>query len=190
MASIIGNPLPGFLVVMAPVSVRVEQPLPAFFSGLGRTECELYHAPALVVPAAERFQTVVPAMLIRLAHGETAQARESLRHARRQRVPFPIVPGILAVNAVQHFGVQHVQRSAELLHRGPRLGRGRQGQRFAFHAHRYYEYSHNMQAILLTPELESSRMGRPSQRPRSDYGKKLVALREAAGLTQQQLADQ
>ena len=47
-----------------------------------------------------------------------------------------------------------------------------------------------MQAILLTPELESSRMGRPSQRPRSDYGKKLVALREAAGLTQQQLADQ
>ena len=33
-------------------------------------------------------------------------------------------------------------------------------------------------------------MGRPSQRPRSEYGKKLVALRQAAGLTQQQLADQ
>jgi transcriptional regulator with XRE-family HTH domain len=33
-------------------------------------------------------------------------------------------------------------------------------------------------------------MGRPPQRPRSEYGKKLVVLREAAGLTQQQLADQ
>jgi transcriptional regulator with XRE-family HTH domain len=33
-------------------------------------------------------------------------------------------------------------------------------------------------------------MGRPALTPRGDYGRHLVALREAAGLTQQQLADQ
>lgn len=32
-------------------------------------------------------------------------------------------------------------------------------------------------------------MGRPAQRPRPDYGRHLAELREAAGLTQQQLAE-
>src|SRR5438045_2886889 len=68
--SVIGDPLAGLLVVLAPIAVGVEQPLPAFFSGLGRTECEPNHAPAPVVPAAERFEAVVPIVLIRLAHDQ------------------------------------------------------------------------------------------------------------------------
>jgi transcriptional regulator with XRE-family HTH domain len=46
-----------------------------------------------------------------------------------------------------------------------------------------------MQAFLTESSLESVRMGRPAQHPRPAYGQHLAELREAAGLTQQQLAD-
>jgi len=46
-----------------------------------------------------------------------------------------------------------------------------------------------MQAFLTESGLESARMGRPAQHPRPAYGQHLAELREAAGLTQQQLAD-
>jgi transcriptional regulator with XRE-family HTH domain len=46
-----------------------------------------------------------------------------------------------------------------------------------------------MQAVLSVNRLESSGMGRTSQRERPDYGRHLAELREAAGLTQQALAD-
>ena len=45
-----------------------------------------------------------------------------------------------------------------------------------------------MQAFLTESGLESVRMGRPAQHPRPAYGQHLAELREAAGLTQQQLA--
>jgi transcriptional regulator with XRE-family HTH domain len=46
-----------------------------------------------------------------------------------------------------------------------------------------------VQAILTDNGLESARMGRPAQSSRPAYGQHLAELREAAGLTQQQLAD-
>ena len=46
-----------------------------------------------------------------------------------------------------------------------------------------------MQVILTENGLESERMGRPARHPRPAYGQHLAELREAAGLTQQQLAD-
>src|SRR5438477_1152610 len=120
--SIIGDPLAGFLVVLAPVAVGVEQPLPATLGHFGRTEREPDHAPSLVVPAAERFEAVVPIVLIRLAHDQPAQAREFLRQARRQRVLFPIVPGIMTEGALHHFRVEHAERARELLHRALEAG--------------------------------------------------------------------
>ncbi|MGH8021011.1 MAG: helix-turn-helix domain-containing protein [Opitutaceae bacterium] len=45
-----------------------------------------------------------------------------------------------------------------------------------------------MQALFPVPPVQSTGMGRPATKPRSDYGRHLVALREAAGITQQQLA--
>lgn len=45
-----------------------------------------------------------------------------------------------------------------------------------------------MQAVLTAELLDSSAMGRPAQRQRPAYGQHLTALREAAGLTQIQLA--
>jgi transcriptional regulator with XRE-family HTH domain len=53
----------------------------------------------------------------------------------------------------------------------------------------FYQYSDNVQAILSANGLESLRMGRPAQRERPAYGQHLTGLREAAGLTQQQLAE-
>jgi transcriptional regulator with XRE-family HTH domain len=52
----------------------------------------------------------------------------------------------------------------------------------------FYQYAGNMQAILTASELSCPGMGRPAQRERPAYGQHLAALREAAGLTQQQLA--
>lgn len=46
-----------------------------------------------------------------------------------------------------------------------------------------------MQVILTDNGLEWARMGRPAQSARPAYGQHLAELREAAGLTQQQLAD-
>lgn len=45
-----------------------------------------------------------------------------------------------------------------------------------------------MQAVFLNSEVDCFAMGRPSTKPRGAYGAHLTALREAAGLTQQQLA--
>lgn len=47
-----------------------------------------------------------------------------------------------------------------------------------------------MQAFLTVKGLGSGRMGRPAQRERPAYGQHLAGLREAAGLTQHQLAAQ
>lgn len=52
-----------------------------------------------------------------------------------------------------------------------------------------YQYADNVQAVLSGNGLGLLRMGRPAQRERPAYGQHLAALREAAGLTQQQLAD-
>jgi transcriptional regulator with XRE-family HTH domain len=46
-----------------------------------------------------------------------------------------------------------------------------------------------VQAILPENSLEWLRMGRPAKHERPAYGQRLAELREAAGLTQQQLAD-
>jgi len=51
-----------------------------------------------------------------------------------------------------------------------------------------YQYADNVQAVLSGNGLGSLRMGRPAQRERPAYGQHLAQLREAAGLTQQQLA--
>jgi transcriptional regulator with XRE-family HTH domain len=51
-----------------------------------------------------------------------------------------------------------------------------------------YQYADNVQAILSDNGLDSPCMGRPAQRERPAYGQHLAELREAAGLTQQQLA--
>jgi len=45
-----------------------------------------------------------------------------------------------------------------------------------------------MQAILLDRGVNSARMGRPSTKPRGAFGQRLLALRQAAGLSQRQLA--
>jgi transcriptional regulator with XRE-family HTH domain len=46
-----------------------------------------------------------------------------------------------------------------------------------------------MQVFLAATELDSARMGRPAYKPKGKFGCYLAELREAAGLTQQQLAD-
>ena len=46
-----------------------------------------------------------------------------------------------------------------------------------------------MQVLLPDYRLECERMGRPAQTPRPAYGQHLAELREAVGLTQQQLAE-
>ena len=46
-----------------------------------------------------------------------------------------------------------------------------------------------MQAVFPDYRLYSAPMGRPASTPRGDYGSHLLTLREAVGLTQQQLAD-
>jgi len=46
-----------------------------------------------------------------------------------------------------------------------------------------------MQAFLLADGLKFLPMGRPTQKPRGTFGQRLFVMREAAGLTQQQLAE-
>jgi transcriptional regulator with XRE-family HTH domain len=46
-----------------------------------------------------------------------------------------------------------------------------------------------MQAVFLNHEVSSPAMGRPSTKPRGAYGAHLATLRQAAGLTQAQLAE-
>src|SRR6202522_968183 len=87
IASVPVYPLAGGCVVLAPQAIGLQEPVPAFFSGPRRAQRQLYHAPTLVIPAAQGFQTVVPPVIVVFAHGQPAQARQVLGHARRQRVP-------------------------------------------------------------------------------------------------------
>jgi len=116
--------LAGFLVVFAPQAVRGQQMIPAFIGGRGGTERQFNHPPAPVIPAAKGFEAVVPIVLVSFPHGQPAQARQVFGHARRQRVPFPIIPRIMAKRALQDFRVEHVQGAAELFHGGNRLAGG------------------------------------------------------------------